>query len=124
MMHISVVEDNPLVLEMVETTLVLQGHSVEAFNDAPSFLSALQKPGRTPPYELVIVDLFLKRYLGTDIVDALRDVHSQVIPTILMSAAEESTLAPFRKRYPNLPILQKPFKTQTLISLINEVTSS
>jgi len=40
-----------------------------------------------------------------------------------MSAAEESTLGPIRKRYPNLPILQKPFKMQALVPLVNEVTS-
>ena len=122
-MHISVVEDNPAVLAMVETALVLQGYMVETYSNSPSFLSALQKAERTPPYDVVIVDLFLERQSGTDIVEALRVAQPRVIPAILISAAAESTLAPIRKRYPNVPILQKPFKIQALVSLINEVTS-
>ncbi len=123
-MYISVVEDTPEVLAMVETALALRGHIVETYSNSPSFLSALQKAERTPPYDLVIVDLFLERQSGTAVVEALRVAQPRVMPAILMSAAEESTLAPIRKRYPNLPILQKPFKMQALVSLINEVTSS
>ncbi len=123
-MHISVIEDNPEVLAMVETALALHGHIVETYSNPPSFLSALQQAERTPPYDLVIVDLFLERQSGTAVVEALRVARPQVIPAILFSAAEESILAPIRRRYPNLPILQKPFKMQALVSLINKVTSS
>jgi len=63
-MHISVVEDTPEVLAMVETALALRGHIVETYSNSPSFLSALQKAERTPPYDLVIVDLFLERQSG------------------------------------------------------------
>ena len=122
-MHISVVEDNPAVLVMVETALALQGYMVETYSNSPSFLSALQKAERTSSCDVVIVDLFLERQSGTDIVEALRVAQPRVIPAILISAAAESTLAPIRKRYPNVPILQKPFKIRALVSLINEVTS-
>jgi len=46
-MRISVVEDNPAVLEIVETALAFHGHSVETYSNSPSFLSALQKAERT-----------------------------------------------------------------------------
>ena len=123
-MHIGVVEDNPPLRAMVETALTLHGHIVETYRNVPSFLSAFQKAERTPPYDLVIIDLFLDRQSGTDIVEALRVARPRVIPSILLSAAAESTLAPLRKRYPHVPILQKPFKVQELVSLINEITSS
>ena len=109
---------------MVKTALTLRGHIVDMYSNSPSFLSTLQKAERTPPYDLVIVDLFLGRQSGIDVVEALRVVQPQTIPAILISAAEESTLTPIRKRYPNLPILQKPFKIHTLASLIDEATSS
>ncbi len=123
-MHIGVVEDNPPLRAMVETALMLHGHIVETYRNVPSFLSAFQKAERTPPYDLVIIDLFLDRQSGTDIVEALRVARPRVIPSILLSAAAESTFAPLRKRYPHVPILQKPFKVQELVSLINEITSS
>lgn len=123
-MHIGVVEDNPAVLGMIEAALALHQHMVETYSNLPSFLLALQKTERTPPYDLVIVDLFLGQQSGTDLVEALRTARPQLIPAILISAAEESALAPIRKRYPNLPILQKPFKMQALVALISEVTSS
>ena len=130
-MHIGVVEDNPAVLSMIETALTFHGYSVETYNNSSSFFSALEKSERIPPYDLVLVDLFLDERLGTDLIEALRGSitlspgqHTQVIPAILISAAEENTLTPIRKRYPNLPILRKPFRVQELISLISKVTSS
>jgi DNA-binding response OmpR family regulator len=122
-MHISVVDDNPALLGMVAMALKLQGHIVETYANSPSFFSALQNTNRTPPYDLVIVDLYLEQQLGTDVVEELRTNQPQVIPTILMSAAEENVFAPIRKRYPNLEILRKPFKIQALVSSINRAAS-
>jgi len=119
-MYISVVEDNPKVLEMVEMALMLQGHTVEAHGDSPSFFSALQKTERSPAYDLVIVDLYLGEESGTDVVDALSGTKVRAIPTILMSAATESTFIPIKKRYPNLPILHKPFNVRSLVSLVDQ----
>lgn len=121
-MHISVIDDNPGVRVMVATALKLQGHIVETYANSSSFFSALQSNGRIPPYDLVIVDLFLENRLGTEIIDAMSMTKSQVIPTILISAAEENTFAPIRKSYPDLQILQKPFKLQALVSLVNRAT--
>ena len=122
-MHIGVVEDNPAVLSMMETALALHGYSVETYSDQSSFLSALERAGRIPPFDLVLVDLFLDQGSGIELVEALRLVQPRAVPAILISAAEESILAPIRKRYPGLPILQKPFKMQELVSLINQTTS-
>ncbi len=123
-MHISVVEDNPAILTMVEMALALHGHIVEAYENSPSFISAWQEARRTPPYDLVIVDLFLDQLSGIDIVEAIQLAHPQSVPVILMSAAQESTFVPIREHYPHLPILQKPFTIQALVSLINEATST
>ena len=123
-MHISIIEDNQALLSMLKTALALKGYIVETYNDASSFLRALQKADSTSPCDLVIVDLFLARQSGTDIVDVLQIRQPQLIPAILISASDERTLSPIRKRYPTVPILQKPFKMQALISLIEEITSS
>lgn len=123
-MRISVVEDSPAILAMIETILALHGHIVETYNNALSFLSALQKAGHGRPYDLVIVDLCLGRQSGTVVIEALQAIQPHAIPTILISAAGEGVLAPVRKRYPYLPILQKPFKMQALVSLIDGATPS
>ena len=122
-MHIGVVEDNPAVLSMVETALALHGHSVETYSDRSSFLSALQRAGHIPPFDLVLVDLFLDQGSGIELIEVLRLVQPRAVPAILISAAEGTILAPIRKRYPDLPILQKPFKVQELVSLIDKTTS-
>lgn len=123
-MHISVVEDNSTVLTLIEAALTLYGHTVETFNNPSSFLRAVQRPERTPPYDVLIVDLFLNGLSGIDLVEALQATRPQLIPAILISAAEERTLAPIRKCYPNMPILQKPFKMRVLLSLIDEVITA
>ncbi len=123
-MRISIVEDNQALLSMLKTVLALKGYIVETYNNASSFLCALQKAESTSPCDLVIVDLFINGQSGTDIVEALQVRQPKLIPAILISASEERTLSPIRKRYPNLPILRKPFKMQALVSLIDEITSS
>ncbi len=121
-MHISIVEDNLSMRIMVETALKLHGHNVETYANSSSFFSALQDVQRIPPYDVVIVDLYLEHQLGTDVVEELRITQPQEILTILMSAAGESVFAPIRKRYPHLQIIQKPFKIKALVSLINGAT--
>src|SRR5579884_1693754 len=108
-MHIGVVEDNPAVLSMIETALALHGHSVETYSNQSSFLSDLERSMHIPPFDLVLVDLFLDSGSGIDVIEALRLVQPR-IPAILISAAEENVLAPIRRHYPDLSILQKPFK--------------
>jgi len=122
-MHIGVVDDNPAVLSMIETALALHGHSVETFSNRLSFLSALERAERIPSFDLVLIDLFLESGSGIELIEALRLVQPRAIPTILISAAEETVLAPIRKRYPDLSILQKPFKMQELVSLIDKTSS-
>ncbi len=122
-MHIGIVEDNPAVLTMIEAALTLYGHTVETFSNSWSFLWALQKAECMPPYDVVIVDLFLDRLSGIDVIEAVQVMFPQLIPMILISAAEERTLSPIRKRYPTVPVIQKPFSMRTLLFLIDKVTS-
>ncbi|HZU70332.1 MAG TPA: response regulator [Ktedonobacteraceae bacterium] len=122
-MHIGIVDDNPSVLAMIEAALKLHGHSSETFSNSSSFLYALHVARREPPYDVVIVDLFLDHLSGIDIIEVLQAQRSQLIPTILISAAEETTLTPIRQRYPVVPIMQKPFSMRTLLSLVDKVTS-
>jgi DNA-binding response OmpR family regulator len=117
-MRISVIDDNSSVRVMVAIALQLHGHIVDAYANSSSFFAAMQSSGRVPAYDLVIVDLFLGNRLGTEIVDAMNA--TQIVPTILISAAEENIFAPIRRSYPELQILQKPFKIQALVSLVDQ----
>lgn len=116
-MYIGIVEDNIAVLEMLETTLSIYGHRVEKHSSVSSFFSALQKAQPTLPYDLVITDLLLGNQSGTEIVAVLRPL---TIPTVLMTAGSERLLTPIRERYPNLPMMRKPFKIQELIALVDQ----
>lgn len=116
-MYIGIVEDNIAVLEMLETTLSIYGHQVEKHSSVSLFFNALQKAQPTLPYDLVITDLLLGNQSGTEIVDVLRPL---TIPTVLMTAGSERLLSSIRERYPDLPIMRKPFKIQELIVLVDQ----
>jgi DNA-binding response OmpR family regulator len=120
-MHIGIVDDNPAVLTMIEAALVLHGHSIETFSNSSSFLHTLHNTRRQPPYDVVIVDLFLDHLSGINIIEALQAQRPQQVPTILISAAEETTLNPIRQCYPFVPVIQKPFSMRTLLFLIDKV---
>ncbi len=119
-MYIGIIEDNIAVLEMLETTLTLYGHQVEKHSSVSSFFSALQKIQATLPYDLVITDLLLGRESGIEIVDLLSVARPVTLPMILMTAGSERLLTPVREKYPDLPIMRKPFKMQELIALIDK----
>jgi DNA-binding response OmpR family regulator len=123
-MYISVVEDNPAILTMVRAALELYGHNVDTYKNTSTFLATLQNAERSPAYDLVIVDLFLEQRLGTEVLEVLQVARPRTIPAILISAAAESCFAPIKNRFPTLPILRKPFKIKTLVSLINQTAAS
>jgi CheY-like chemotaxis protein len=57
---------------------------------------------------------------GQEVIEALQqDVSTQQIPIIVISAMSWSTLQDIQARYPQVRVLQKPFRLQALLHLID-----
>ena len=82
---VAVVEDDPRIRQLIEDEVVDEGHQVESFVSAESFL---EKVNRTP-YNLVLLDLMLPGMNGLECLLTLQGMSwgDQVKPTVIVVTA-------------------------------------
>lgn len=124
-MKIALLEDNPTNQEFIQTLLVMAGHQVFPFNDTASFLSTLAAAWHSSgvlPYTFAILDLMLPGPLsGLDAIQHIWETYppSARLPLIVISGAGRNVLQEVRTRFPDVPVLRKPFKTFELLAAID-----
>lgn len=124
-MKIALLEDNPSNQDFMQTLLVMMGHEVFPYEDATSFLTALatawHSDGRLP-YTFAILDLMLPGSLsGLDVIQYIRETYppSARLPLIVISGAGHNLLKEVQTRFPDVPVIRKPFKTRELLEAID-----
>ncbi len=131
-MNIGLLEDNPAILELMQTVLELNGHTIFTYTSGQSLLNALfMNYNAVPPlptshsYDLLIVDLNLPDELsGIEVISSVyRLLAPNVPPIIVVSAASIDQLDQLRTLFPTLPIVRKPFAIKTLLYTISAVQS-
>lgn len=122
-MKIAIVEDNPVIPEVLTAMLRVGGYQSEVFDTGTSLLPVLLADD-PPPYDLLILDYLLPGGVsGLDILEAVHQHPSRkTFPIILISAAERGILDQVETMYPDVPILRKPFASRSLLSLIEQLT--
>lgn len=128
-MNIAVLEDNPAINEYLTTALEMAGHHVDIYTQGEALLEALFTNGgvRSPlPYDLITVDILLPGALsGLEVIARIRDaMPSQPLPVIVISGASQPHLEQVITGYPHIAILEKPFKRQALLQLLEELKVS
>jgi len=122
-MKIALLEDNPTNQEFMQTLLVMAGHQVFPFNDAASFLSTLATVSHGAlPYTFAIVDLMLPGPLsGLDVIQHIWETYPPAarLPLIVISGAGRNLLQEVQTRFPGVPVIRKPFRTQELLAAID-----
>jgi len=123
-MNIGLLEDDADTAEYLAIALDMAGHIVRTYADGSTFLQTLfAAPGQPAavPYDLLLVDLTLAGTMsGQEVIEVLQqDVSTQQIPIIVISAMSWSTLQDIQARYPQVRVLQKPFRLQALLHLID-----
>jgi DNA-binding response OmpR family regulator len=108
---ILVVEDDPLIAEVLQAVLDAQGYRTLSASDGTAALRAL---ARTSP-DLVVLDVLLPRIDGREVLRIMRGGAHRMVPVLLVSAA--TTMRPAEED-PNLRFLAKPFDLQTFVDEI------
>lgn len=108
-----VVDDDPVVLDMLRTVLQEEGFPVEAANNAGAALFFVLE--RTP-VALVVTDFMMPGLSGLEFADVLRrDPRTATVPVILMSAFPppdvETRVA---------AVIAKPFELDELVRLVRQ----
>ncbi len=131
-MHVNIglLEDNPAILDLMQTALEMVGHTIGTHAYGESLLNTLFErynavPSLPLPYDLLIVDLNLSSEpSGLDVITSIyRLLTPEVLPIIVVSAASIEHLNQLRERFPMLPIIRKPFALKTLLQSITSLQS-
>ncbi len=129
-MNIGLLEDNPAILELMQTALELGGYTISTHTRGQSLLNTLSekytKQSTLPtslPYDLLIIDLNLPDELsGLEVIASIyRMFGPDVPPIIVVSAASIEQLDQLRASFPTLPVIRKPFALRTLLQTISSV---
>lgn len=109
--HVLVVEDEPMLQDLLRTGLEMLGHTVEVAGDGEAALAALgTENGR---YDLLILDLVLPLLSGLDVIRHLR-AHDLRLPTLVSSGNVQEGFgdSPLRARVD--AVLTKPWRLDDL----------
>lgn len=128
-LRIGLLEDNPMLSELITTMLEMVGHTVSVYSDGASCLEHLfakREDKEKPACDLLIIDLNLPGKLsGLDTITHIRHtMRVDTLPIIVVSGAGQDQLAQVSKQFPTIPTLQKPFQLQTLLGAIDVCVSS
>jgi CheY-like chemotaxis protein len=115
---ILVVEDEPLVRELVRGVLAAAGHSVRVADNAEHALGVVEQEGVAP--DVLLSDVVMPGMNGPQLVERLRSDHPQ-LKVVFMSGYAETKVGAAPATDANTHFLQKPFKPEALLSLIGRL---
>jgi len=122
-MRVGVVEDDALICGMLSETLERFGHVPTIYREGWAFLEELTGNYTTTkpdPFDIVLLDVLLPGSIsGVEIINYLCITRPE-LPLIVMSAINSTDLANIQDQFPEVKILQKPFRLQALRDSIEE----
>jgi len=126
-MRIGLLEDDPVICEMLQEMLQTGGHIISAYQNGSEILTAFPSQELTalpPPFDLLLVDLILSGDIsGEQVIHQVRMMFPY-LPIVIISAVAASHLEAVTRRYPGIKSLQKPFRLRDLFATIGEYEHS
>jgi DNA-binding NtrC family response regulator len=123
-MRIEILEDHQGLGRILQISLGLAGYTVHTSQTIVDFLTFVSS---SAPADLVIVDFRLlaeRSEIGITGADVIRHIRtmSPDLPAILISAVPLTKLEAATVGLSRVKVLQKPFKTATLLEMIEAIT--
>lgn len=119
MARILVIDDDPMILELLRTVLTLDGHEVETAVDGRDGLRCFEQL----PTDLVITDLMMPEQEGIETIRKLRALDARV-PILAISAETPRVRGGFLEAAKRLGAdlaLAKPFGTRALADAVRDL---
>jgi DNA-binding NtrC family response regulator len=108
MSRILLVDDEPMVLQLLRRYLERQGYEVEVCDSGEAAVLAFK---RDPTFDFVMADLTLPGIDGAQLIEQIRAIHPTV-PALIASGY------PYEPQLQGVGFLQKPFLPQMLADYI------
>lgn len=108
---ISVVDDDPAVLDALHLLLAARGYETECFSSAPAFLDAAAQSS------CIISDVRMPQMSGLEVLAALKK-KGDVRPVILLTGHGDIQMAVQAIKQGAYEFIEKPFEAERLLSLV------
>jgi CheY-like chemotaxis protein len=118
MRRILIVDDEPLIREVLAEVLADEGYAVHSAADGQEAVEAVSV--ETP--DLVITDVLMPRLSGWELLDRVRQ-HHPLLPVIVISAVGQRAARPERLS-DHTVFLAKPFALDDLLALVSRLTGN
>jgi DNA-binding response OmpR family regulator len=114
--HILLIDDDPAVLDMVQSALAHYGMEVHAYPDAAQALELIQNPA-APEFDLVITDINMEGLDGFDVIHKVKAMHPR-LPVVLMTGQASVDYAIRAMRMGASNLFMKPIAIRDLVQSV------
>lgn len=118
-MNVLIIDDNPDISEMVSKYLDMSGHSCEFANDGRNGLNMI----KTKKYDVVLLDLAMPDFSGTDVIDALvneKSINEQKIVIFTASSKPNEEIDELIQKGVH-SCIKKPIDPDSLVSYVENI---
>lgn len=114
--HVLVIDDDPLILDLVRILLEDEGHDVTVLASGEHAVAQAQK---LRP-DLVLLDIVMRPSHGMEVLSALRAA-LPTVPVVLLSGAmsQVDNMATIARALGAHDFIEKPFDAQRLLAVVN-----
>ena len=117
---IYVVDDEPMVGDVVQAILKMGGYHSTCFQDPLQALQALKEAGLKP--DLLLTDFQMPQMTGRELIQRCKEVQPGLKTILYSGNVQEETVSLYRIKPDRF--LRKPFTPKTLIDLVNSVVAA
>ena len=110
------IDDDPAVLEMVQSALAHYGMEVHAYPDAAQAMELLQNP-HAPAFDMVLSDINMEGMDGFDVIHRVKATHPH-LPVALMTGQSSVDYAIQAMRYGASNLFMKPIALKDLVQSV------
>src|SRR6185436_669027 len=117
--EIFIVDDDPMVRDMLSTLFTLEGYQVESFAEGTSFLAATRE--RKPACVLLDVNM-----PGRSGIDILKELHAcgYPVPVFMISGQADVPLAVDAIKSGAVDVIEKPFNIEAMLERVREALAA
>lgn len=117
--NILVVDDEPIICQLIADMLKVSGYQVFAYESGEDAFNFYQNKYNT--IDLVILDRMMPVYSGVELFQHMKKVNPEIRALLLSATEEEDTEIQQAMKYGILGFIQKPISMLELSSRINSV---
>ena len=118
-MKVLLLDDEPIVIERVKSSLELSGYFVDSFVSSEDAIAKLKEV----KYDILITDIKMSSPDGMEVLKTAKQIQPDIKPVIITGFATNQT-AEFAKKLGAIEFIPKPFKMSQLKNILNLISGA